>query len=116
MLLQENIRDALHPRAIVVYLQSDNGELFAYADNPPQEATTLSNSAAGIAELAGREGPLELIPDEMLGTQLARLDPECLVGPADIAARGGRSAADIPFPEMSASTSPRRPEPKSRKS
>ena len=79
LLLQENIRDALHPRAMVVYLQNDNGQLFAYAGNPPQEAMTLSSSGAGIAELAGRNGPLELIPDEMRGTQLAPLDPECLV-------------------------------------
>jgi serine phosphatase RsbU (regulator of sigma subunit) len=40
---------------------------------------TLSSSGAGIAELAQRDGPVELIPDQMRDTQLAPLDPECLV-------------------------------------
>ena len=79
LLLQRNIRDALHPRSLFVYLQADNGQLFAYAGNPPPEAITLASNGAGIAKLAGRDGPLELIPDEMRGTQLAPLDPECLV-------------------------------------
>jgi len=78
-LLQQNILDALHPRSVFVYLRANNGQLSAYAGNPPTAATTLSSSGAGIAELAQRDGPLELIPDEMRGTQLAPLDPECLV-------------------------------------
>jgi sigma-B regulation protein RsbU (phosphoserine phosphatase) len=79
LLLQQNIRDALHPRSMFVYLQADNGQLFAYAGNPPREAMTLSSNGSGIAELAGRDGPLELIPEQMRGTQLAPLDAECLV-------------------------------------
>jgi hypothetical protein len=69
ILLQRNIRDALHPRSMFVYLQADNGQLFAYAGNPPREAMTLSSNGSGIAELAGRDGPLELIPEQMRGTQ-----------------------------------------------
>ncbi len=79
LLLQQNICDALHPRSMFVYLRANNGELLAYAGSPPPEAATLSSTGAGIAELADRDGPLELIPDKMRGTQLAALDPECLV-------------------------------------
>lgn len=79
LLLQQNIRDALHPRSMFVYLQASNGQLFAFAGNPPQESMTLSSNGSGVAELAGRDGPLELIPEEMRGTQWAPLDPECLV-------------------------------------
>src|SRR5208337_1283541 len=79
LLLQQNIWEALHPRSMFVYLRANNGQLFAYAGNPPPEAMTLSSTGAGIAELAERNGPLELLPEEMRGTQLAPLDPECLV-------------------------------------
>ena len=79
LLLQQNICDALHPRSMFVYLRANNGQLFAYAGNPPPEAMTLSSTGAGIAELAERDGPLELIPEAMRGTQLAPLGPECLV-------------------------------------
>ncbi len=79
LLLRENIWEALHPRSMFVYLRTNNGELFGYAGNPPAEAMTLSSTGAGIAELAERDGPLELIPEAMRGTQLAPLDPECLV-------------------------------------
>jgi len=78
-LLQQNIGDALHPRSMFVYLEASNGQLVAYAGNPPPEAMTLSNSSPEIADLAERGGPLELMPEEMYGTQLAPLDPECLV-------------------------------------
>lgn len=78
-LLQQNIGDALHPRSMFVYLEASNGQLVAYAGNPPPEATTLSNSLPEIADLAEHGGPLELMPEEMNETQLAPLDPECLV-------------------------------------
>ena len=79
LLLRQNIWDALHPRTMFVYLQGNNGQLLAYAGNPPAAATTLSRSAAGIAELAERDGPVELMPEEMRGTQLGPLNPECVV-------------------------------------
>ena len=34
-LLQQNIRDALHPRSMFVYLEAGNGQFVAYAGNPP---------------------------------------------------------------------------------
>ena len=79
LLLHQNIRDALHPSSAFVYLLANNGQLVAYAGNPPPEALTLSSTGAGIAELADRDGPLELISEAMQGTQLAPLEPECLV-------------------------------------
>ncbi|MFZ0731477.1 MAG: SpoIIE family protein phosphatase [Candidatus Sulfotelmatobacter sp.] len=79
LLLQQNIWDALHPRSLFVYLRTNNGQLLAYAGNPPPEAMTLSSAGAEITKLAEREGPVELVPEEVRGTQLAPLDPECLV-------------------------------------
>jgi len=79
LLLQQNIWEALHPRSMFVYLRSNNGELLAYAGNPPPEAMTLSSTGAGIAELAERDEPLESLPEEIHKTQLAPLAPECLV-------------------------------------
>ncbi len=78
-LLHDQIHDALHPTSMYVYLEAANGQLQAYAGNPPAEAITLSTSAAGIAELADRSDPLELLPEVMHGTQLEPLHPECLV-------------------------------------
>ncbi len=78
-LLHDQINDALHPSSMYVYLESGNGHLQAYAGNPPEEARTLPTGAAGIAELADRRDPLELLPEAMHGTQLEPLQAECLV-------------------------------------
>ncbi len=78
-LLQQNIRDALHPLTMFVYLDNGAGQFFAYAGNPPAEAMTLSPKAEAIAMLAELTGPLELNPEETQGTQLEALQPECLV-------------------------------------
>src|ERR1035437_6348414 len=78
-LLHDQIQDALHPSSMYVYLEAGSGQLQAYAGDPPPEAMTLSTSAAGIAELADRSDPLELLPEIMHGTQLEPLHPECLV-------------------------------------
>ena len=79
LLLQQKIGDALHPHSMFVYLQANNGQLLAYAGNPPAGAMTLSSAGAGLAELAEREGPWEVISENMRDTQLAPLQPECLV-------------------------------------
>jgi len=79
LLLQQNIWDALHPHCVFVYLRANDGQLLAYAGNPPSEAMTLASSGAGIAELAERDGPVELSPEQVRGTQLSVLDPECVV-------------------------------------
>jgi sigma-B regulation protein RsbU (phosphoserine phosphatase) len=78
-LLHDQIQDALHPSSMYVFLEAGNKHLHGYAGNPPAEAGTLSTSEAGLAELAGRREPLELLPEAMHGTQLEPLQPECLV-------------------------------------
>jgi phosphoserine phosphatase RsbU/P len=91
-LLQQNIWDALHPQTMFVYLDSGAGQFHAYAGNPPAEAITLSPKAEVIAMLAEHARPLELAPDEVQGTQLQALRPECLVpirGSSDGQLQGG---------------------------
>jgi phosphoserine phosphatase RsbU/P len=78
-LLHDQIQDALHPSSMYVYLEAGNGHLQAYAGDPPAEATSLSKGAAGVAELAERREPLELLPEAMHGTELEPLQAECLV-------------------------------------
>jgi phosphoserine phosphatase RsbU/P len=78
-LLHDEIRDALHPRAIYIYLQSGEGRLLAYAGNPPAEALTVSPDEPILRQLAERGDPLELDPDRLRGTQLGPLRAECLV-------------------------------------
>jgi sigma-B regulation protein RsbU (phosphoserine phosphatase) len=78
-LLRQNIRHALHPRSMFVYLKNDAGQFFAYAGNPPDEAMTLSPTAEAIAMLAESSGPMDSTPEETYGTQLEPLQPECLV-------------------------------------
>jgi len=79
VLLQQNIWDALHPRNMFVYLDNGTGTFHAYAGGPPAEAMALSPQAEIIAMLAERTEPLELGPQDALGTQLQSLQPECLV-------------------------------------
>ncbi len=78
-LLHDQIQDALHPSSMYVYLEAGNGHLQAYAGDPPAEARSLSKGAAGVAELAERREPLELLPEAMHGTELEPLQAECLV-------------------------------------
>jgi serine phosphatase RsbU (regulator of sigma subunit) len=78
-LLEQKIRDALHPTSMFVYLEDGARQFLAYAGNPPAEAMTLSPKGDAIAMLAERSGPMDLNPEETYRTQLERLQPECLV-------------------------------------
>ncbi len=78
-LLHQHIYDALHPMPLFVYLLAGDGRLHAYAGSPPPEALTLLPAAAGLNQLAGRSGPLELDPATLRGTQMQPLHAECLV-------------------------------------
>ncbi|HTV64180.1 MAG TPA: SpoIIE family protein phosphatase [Bryocella sp.] len=78
-LLHEQIREALHPVPLLVYLLSAEGELQAYAGNPPEQEARLSAHARGLSELEGRRGAFEPDPDDLRGTALGRLHAECLV-------------------------------------
>lgn len=78
-LLHDQIRDALYPQSIFIYLQAGDGQLHAYAGNPPQEALTLSTGADGMAGLAESSGAVELRPEISHGAQLDALRAECWV-------------------------------------
>ena len=78
-LLDQNIRDALHPSSMFVYLDNSHGQYFAYTGNPPADAMTLLPKAGAIAMLAELSGPLDVTSEEAYGTQLEGLLPECLV-------------------------------------
>ena len=78
-LLHDEIRDALHPQAIFIYLQSGDGHLQAYAGHPPAPALTLSTSEPGMVGLLDSSGPVELNPQISHGAELDALQPECWV-------------------------------------
>ncbi|MFZ0792291.1 MAG: SpoIIE family protein phosphatase, partial [Candidatus Korobacteraceae bacterium] len=103
-LLHQHIQDALHPMPLYVYLLAGDGRLHAYAGSPPAEALTLLPAAAGLNQLAGRHGPLELDPATLRGTQMQPLHAECLVpirGSADSGLQGlivlGPRLAEEPY-------------------
>ena len=90
-LLHQHIHDALHPMPLFVYLLAGDGLLHAYAGSPPSEALSLSTSAAGLEQLAGRSEPIEVDPATLRGTQMQPLHAECLVpirGTADSGLQG----------------------------
>ncbi len=78
-LLHDEIRDALHPQAIFIYLQSGDGHLQAYAGHPPAPALTLSTREPGMVGLLDSSGPVELNPQISHGAELDALQPECWV-------------------------------------
>lgn len=78
-LLHQQIRDALHPMPVFIYLLSREGKLHAYAGHPPEAAAELSTAAPGLEELTDRSEPVEISPDAARGTQLEHLGAECLV-------------------------------------
>jgi sigma-B regulation protein RsbU (phosphoserine phosphatase) len=90
-LLHQHIHDALHPMPLFVYLLAGDGRLHAYAGSPPPEALSLSTSAAGLEQLAGRSEPIEVDPATLRGTPMQPLHAECLVpirGTADSGLQG----------------------------
>jgi sigma-B regulation protein RsbU (phosphoserine phosphatase) len=98
-LLHDEIRDALHPQSIFIYLQSRDGRLLAYAGNPPPEALTLSTHD-GLARLADSAGPIDLSLVAAHGTQLDALQAECGV-PIRGSIDGGLQGAAVLGPRLS---------------
>ena len=78
-LLHDEIRDALLPQSIVIYLQDGHGKLHAYAGRLPAPAIATDLNEEELTALAGRTEPLELNPETIQGTQLESLHPECVV-------------------------------------
>jgi phosphoserine phosphatase RsbU/P len=78
-LLHQQILEALHPVPLVIYLQSANGELEAYAGRPRKQRLMLQGNEPALEQLAGRIGAFELNPEDLHGSALEALQAECLV-------------------------------------
>ncbi len=82
MLLERHVSEALHPKTLACYLESDNGRLAAISGTLPATLETLAASAPVFVELA-RRGKAWEVPSGFAGTEeltaLAPLAPECLV-------------------------------------
>jgi sigma-B regulation protein RsbU (phosphoserine phosphatase) len=99
-LLHDQIRDALHPESIVVYLRSEEGRLQAYAGHPPPDALTLSLNGDGMSGLAESTAPVELTSRLSHGPQLDALHAECWV-PIRGSSNGDAQGAAVLGPRLS---------------
>lgn len=78
-LLHHQIMEALHPVPLVIYLQSANGGLEAFAGDPRNRGITLPPNEPALDRFAGRKGAFEVNPEELRGSALQELHAECLV-------------------------------------
>jgi phosphoserine phosphatase RsbU/P len=78
-LLHQQILEALHPRPLVIYLKSAQGELEAYAGDAQKQGLTQAENEQLLAQLRGRSGTFELNPEHPFGSALDDLHAECLV-------------------------------------
>ncbi|MGA7382421.1 MAG: SpoIIE family protein phosphatase [Terriglobales bacterium] len=82
-LLESHVREALHPKTFVCYLESGDGRLTAISETLPATLETLAASAPILVELASRGKTWEVLPSDFADTEelsvLAPLAPECLV-------------------------------------
>jgi sigma-B regulation protein RsbU (phosphoserine phosphatase) len=83
MLLERQVRQALHPKTLACYLESGNGRLAVISGALPTTLETLATNTPVLVELARRGKPWELSPSDSKGAEelktLAPLAPECLV-------------------------------------
>jgi len=83
MLLERQVRQALHPKTLACYLESGNGRLAVISGALPTTLETLATNTPVLVELARRGKPWELSPSDSNGAEelrtLAPLAPECLV-------------------------------------
>jgi phosphoserine phosphatase RsbU/P len=78
-LLHQQIREALHPRPLTIYLHSADGDLQAYAGDPRVEEFRLTVNEQLLGQLRGRSGAFEVNPDDRRGSALHWQHAECLV-------------------------------------
>jgi serine phosphatase RsbU (regulator of sigma subunit) len=82
-LLERHIREALHPKSLVGYLEAVDGRLVAQFGGVPSELASLDPILPLLMELARRGKPWEVAPPELPAgmnlSALAVLAPECLV-------------------------------------
>ncbi len=83
MLLERQVRQALHPKTLACYLESGNGRLAVISGALPATLETLATNTPVLIELARRGKPWEVLPSDSSGAEelktLAPLAPECLV-------------------------------------
>ncbi len=87
LLLEDHLREALHPKSLAVYLEVGEGRLRAECGDFPPEQETLATDGPAWVELARRGQPVELPPDQASGSAFASLPAECLL---PITSRDGR--------------------------
>jgi sigma-B regulation protein RsbU (phosphoserine phosphatase) len=78
-LLHHQIREALHPRPLAIFLCSADGELQAYAGHPRVDEFRLTLNQQLLDRLAGHSGAFEINSEDLPGNALQELNPECLV-------------------------------------
>ena len=78
-LLHQQIREALHPRPLTIYLHSADGELQAYAGDPRVDEFRLTLNEQLLGQLRGHSGAFELNPEDLPGSALQWHHAECLV-------------------------------------
>jgi phosphoserine phosphatase RsbU/P len=78
-LLYQQIREALHPVPLVVYLRSAEGELHAFAGDPGVEEFGPAPNEHMLDPLRGRSGAFEVHAEEVESAALDALHAECLV-------------------------------------
>ncbi len=99
-LLHQQIRDALHPMPLVIYLLSRDGGLQAYAGHPAGQAQTLSMRDPVVQRLAAAGAPLELDHDNLRNPLLEQLHAEILV-PISGSANGELQGVKVLGPRLS---------------
>jgi phosphoserine phosphatase RsbU/P len=78
-LLHQQILEALHPVPLVIYLQSADGKLEAFAGDSRKQAIALPANEPVLERIAGRNGAFETTPEDLRGSVLQVLHVECLV-------------------------------------
>ena len=80
-LLENHIREALHPASLALYLQMSDGRLQLVFGNSPSGTTEISSELPLLVELTQRGQPWEVPPDsdEKGISSLMTPRPECLV-------------------------------------
>jgi sigma-B regulation protein RsbU (phosphoserine phosphatase) len=78
VLLERHLREALHPRRLILYLEDGGGQLHLERGAAPSGLESIGRHLPVLDDLARRAEPWEVPPQPSLGG-LERLDPEGLV-------------------------------------
>ncbi|MCG3120343.1 MAG: hypothetical protein ALAOOOJD_03002 [bacterium] len=87
-MLERQLKEALQPESLIVYLRANDDALEALSGAVPDQLQTLSSQSPLLTELAKRGQPAEFLLAMQNGNaEIAALHPECLV---PMVGRGGR--------------------------